>query len=71
MPGAGAEIVLTSTGSCAQTRLFRSHEQAELVGATADTRTMFEGRMGVMRIRQWRPWDPWAYSLTSVAATNL
>ena len=28
----------------AHRRLFRSHEQAELVGAIADTRTMFEGK---------------------------
>jgi hypothetical protein len=30
-----------------KTRLFRSHEQAELAGAIADTRAMFEGRVGV------------------------
>jgi hypothetical protein len=27
-----------------KTRLFRSHEQAELAGAIADTRAMFEGK---------------------------
>ena len=27
-----------------KTRLFRSHEQAELVGAIADTRAMFAGK---------------------------
>jgi hypothetical protein len=29
-------------GQWRKTRLFRSHEQAELIGAIADTRTMFE-----------------------------
>ena len=29
-----------------RTRLFRAHEQAELVGAIADTRAAFEGRDG-------------------------
>jgi hypothetical protein len=43
VPGMGAEIVL-SDGQWRKTRLFRSHEQAELVGAIADTRTMFEGK---------------------------
>ena len=42
VPGIGAEIVLTVNGELRKTRLFRSHEQAELVGAIADTRTMFE-----------------------------
>jgi hypothetical protein len=36
--------VLTVNGEVRKTRLFRSHEQAELVGAIADTRTMFEGK---------------------------
>ena len=44
VPGIGAEIVLTVDGGLRKTRLFRSHEQAELVGAIAATRTMFEGR---------------------------
>ncbi len=44
VPGIGAEIVFTVDGEWRKTRLFRSHEQAELVGAIADTRTMFEGR---------------------------
>ena len=44
VPGIGAEIVLTVDGELGRTRLFRSHEQAELVGAIADTRTMFEGK---------------------------
>jgi hypothetical protein len=44
VPGIGAEIVLTVDGEMRKTRLFRSHEQAELVGAIADTRTMFEGK---------------------------
>jgi hypothetical protein len=44
VPGIGAEIVLTVDGEMRKTRLFRSHEQAELVGATADTRAMFEGK---------------------------
>ena len=44
VPGIGAEVVLTVDGELRKTRLFRSHEQAELVGAIADTRTMFEGK---------------------------
>jgi hypothetical protein len=32
----------TNAGELRKTRLFRPHEQAELVGAIADTRTMFE-----------------------------
>jgi hypothetical protein len=42
VPGIGAEIVLTVDRQWRKTRLFRSHQQAELVGAIADTRTMFE-----------------------------
>jgi hypothetical protein len=38
VPGIDAEIVLTVDGELRKTRLFRSHEQAELVGAIADTR---------------------------------
>jgi hypothetical protein len=37
-------IVLAVSGEMRKTRLFRSHEQAELVGAIADKRTMFEGK---------------------------
>ena len=44
VPGIGAEIVLTVDGELRKTRLFRSHEQAELVAAIADTRAMFEGK---------------------------
>jgi hypothetical protein len=33
VPGIRAEIVLTVDGELRKTRLFRSHEQAELVGA--------------------------------------
>ena len=44
VPGIGAEIVLTVDGELRKTRLFRSHEQAELVGAIADRRAMFEGK---------------------------
>ena len=44
VPGIGAEIVLTVNGEMRKTRLFRSHEQAEMVGAIADTRAMFEGK---------------------------
>ena len=44
VPGIGAEIVLTVDGQWRKTRLFRSHQQAELVGAIADTGTMFEGK---------------------------
>jgi hypothetical protein len=44
VPGIGAEIVLTVDGELRKTRLFRSHEQAELVGAIADTRTLLEAR---------------------------
>jgi hypothetical protein len=43
-PGIGAEVVLTVNGEMRKTRLFRSHEQAELVGAIADTRPMFEAK---------------------------
>ena len=43
VPGMGAEIVLTVDGQWRKTRLFRSHEQAELVGAIVDTRTMLRG----------------------------
>jgi hypothetical protein len=39
VPGVGAEIVLTVDGEWRRTRLFRTHEQAELSGAIADTRT--------------------------------
>ena len=42
--GVGATIVLTVDGELPKTRLFRSHEQAETVGAIAHTRTMFEGK---------------------------
>jgi hypothetical protein len=44
VPGIGADIVLTVGGELRKTRLFRSHEQAELVGAIADTRAMFEAK---------------------------
>jgi hypothetical protein len=42
--GLGAEIVLTVDGEWRRSRLFRSHEQAELVGAIADTRATFEAK---------------------------
>jgi hypothetical protein len=38
------EIVLTVDREWRRTRLFRSDEQAELVGAIADTRAMFEAK---------------------------
>jgi hypothetical protein len=44
VPGIGAEIVLLVDGEWRRTRLFRSHEQAELAGAIADTRATFEAR---------------------------
>ena len=44
VPGIGAEIVLSVNGEWRKTRLFRSHEQAELVGAIAATRTPFEAK---------------------------
>jgi hypothetical protein len=44
VPGIGAEIVLTVDGEMRKTRLFRSHEQAELSGAIADTRATFEAK---------------------------
>ena len=44
VPGVGAEIVLTVNGELRRPRLFRSHEQAELVGAIADARAVFEGK---------------------------
>jgi hypothetical protein len=37
-------VRLTVHGELRKTRLFRSHDQAERVGAIADTRTMFEGK---------------------------
>ena len=40
--GIGAEIVLTVDGELRRSRLYRAHEQAELAGAIADTRTAFE-----------------------------
>ena len=40
VPGIGAEIVLTVDGELRKTRPFRSHEQAELIGAIADTPTL-------------------------------
>jgi hypothetical protein len=40
VPGIDAEVVLTVDGEMRRTRLFRSHEQTELVGAIADTRAM-------------------------------
>src|SRR4051812_34087767 len=43
VPGIAAEIVLTVDGEVRKTRLFRSHEQAELVGAIADTRANVRG----------------------------
>jgi hypothetical protein len=42
-PGIGAEVVLTVDGELRKARLFKLHEQAELVGAIADTRAMYEG----------------------------
>jgi hypothetical protein len=42
LPAIGAEIVFTVDGEMRKAWLFRSHEQAELVGAIADTRTMLE-----------------------------
>jgi hypothetical protein len=47
VPGIGAEIVLTINGEWRKARLFRSHQQAELVGAIADTRAMFEAKGGL------------------------
>ena len=44
VPGIGAEIVFTGDGELRKTRLFRSHQQAELVGAIADTRTKLEAK---------------------------
>jgi hypothetical protein len=44
VPGVGAEIVLSVDGQWRKTRLFGSHGHAELVGATADTRTAFEAK---------------------------
>jgi hypothetical protein len=42
--GVGAEIVPTVNGELRRSRLYRAHEQAELVGAIADTRAMFEAK---------------------------
>ena len=46
VPGIGAEIVLTIDGELRRSRLYRSHEQAELVDAIADTRAMLDGKGG-------------------------
>jgi hypothetical protein len=48
VPGIGAEIVRMIDGECPKTALFRSHQQAELVGEIADTTAMFEGKRGRM-----------------------
>jgi hypothetical protein len=44
VPGIGAEVVLTVDGELRKTRLFGSHEQAELVVAIADTRATVEAK---------------------------
>ena len=44
VPGVGAEIILTVDGEMRRTRLYCAHEQAELSGAIADTRAMFEAK---------------------------
>jgi hypothetical protein len=49
VPGVGAKTVLTVDGEWRKTRLFRSHEQAELVGAIAAARAIFEGNRVVRR----------------------
>ena len=49
VPGISAEIVLAVDGEWLKTRLLRSHEQAELVSAVADTRAMFGEGVGVTR----------------------
>jgi hypothetical protein len=42
--GIGAEIVLTVDGELRKARLFKLHEQAEMVGASAATWAMYEGK---------------------------
>jgi hypothetical protein len=44
VPGVGAELVLTVNGELRRTRLYRSHEQAELSNAIADTRAAFQAK---------------------------
>jgi hypothetical protein len=44
VPGIGAELILCVDGELRKTRLYRAHEQAELSGAIADTRAMFEAK---------------------------
>ena len=44
VPGVGAELVLTVDGELWRMRLFRTHQQAELSGAIADTRASFKAR---------------------------
>jgi hypothetical protein len=44
VPYIGVAVVLTVDGELRKTRLSRSHEQPNLVGAIADTRMMFEGK---------------------------
>ena len=46
VPGVGAEIILTVDGEMRRTRLYCAHEQAELSGAIADTRAMFDAKGG-------------------------
>src|SRR3954469_3045709 len=52
VPGVGAEIVLTMDGEWRRTRLFRSHEQAELSDAIADTRATFEAKDWALMVAQ-------------------
>jgi hypothetical protein len=44
VPGVGAELVLSVDGELRRARLYRAHEQAELSGAIAETRAMFEAK---------------------------
>jgi hypothetical protein len=44
VPGVAAEVVLTVDGELRRTRLYRSHEQAELSSAIADTRATFKAK---------------------------
>jgi hypothetical protein len=59
VPGMGAAIVLTVDGEWRKTRLLRSHERAELVGAIADTRPCSRGRGGGGTLRSREPAPVW------------
>ncbi len=44
VPQVGTDVTLLVDGELVKSRLFRSHEQAELAGAIAETRARFESK---------------------------